>query len=115
MGLGALEFLEILEFGGELLNTFFAGDALIAKQGHFVGLLRGLGKWRGHGCGGTGAGEIELGLWRLRRICRRRCGSDWLAGKFFFPAIAEIGFEAGVGGEYLITGFGAVAIGVPGR
>ena len=114
MSLGVLEFLKILEFGRELLNSFLGGDALIAKQGDFVGLLRRLGKRRGHGGGGTGAREIQLGLRRLRRIGSGGRGGYRLAGKFFFQAIEEIEFEAAVGGKDLIAGLGDVAIGVPG-
>ena len=52
-GLATLDFLEVVEFFGELLNAFFAGDALVAKGGDFIGRLGAFGKRRGHDCGFT--------------------------------------------------------------
>src|SRR5882762_7411847 len=112
MRLASLDLLKILEFSGELLNTLFAGDALVAKGGDFIGLLRGLRKRRSHSRGGTRTGKIQLGLRRLRGIRGRGSGGNWFAGELFFQAIEKIKFEAAIGRKDLIAGFGDVAIGV---
>src|SRR5258707_11397354 len=110
MRLAVLDLLKILEFSGELLNTLFAGDALVAKGGDFIGLLRGLRKRRSHSRRGTRAGKIQLGLRRLRGIRGGGSGGNCFARELFFQPIEKIEVEGAIGKEDPINRFWRVAV-----